>query len=91
MLDQVQRADLLVTSAQSVFAVAVLLGLHLSLLEAALLVGLFLVHFFVPDAHMAVTLTYLVLSVVFGFRHCAQIMSLICGAWNAQATLNTRG
>ena len=91
VLDQVQRADLLVTSAQSAFAVAVLLGLHLSLLEAGLLAGLFLVHFFIPDAHTAITISYLVLSVVFGFRHRAQIVSLIRGAWSGQATLNVQG
>jgi hypothetical protein len=86
-----QHGDLPVTSAQSVFAVAVLLRLHLSLLEAALLAGLFLVRFFVPGARMAVTLTYLVLSVVFGFRHHAQIMNLIRGAWNGLAVFNARG
>ena len=77
VLDQVQRADLLVTSAQSAFAVAVLLGLQLSLWEAGLLAGLFLVHFFIPDAHTAITISYLLLSLIFGFRHRAQIGDLL--------------
>ena len=91
VLDQVQRADLLVTSAQSAFAVALLLGLHLSLFEAGLLAGLFLAHFFIPDAHTAITISYLVLSVVFGFRHRAQIGNLLRGLGSRTAISNVDG
>jgi cation:H+ antiporter len=76
-LDRVQREDLLLTSAQSVFAVAVLLGLHLSLLEAALLFGLFIVQFLIPETHLAITAIYLILSVFFIFRNRSQIAAVV--------------
>lgn len=78
-LDQVQRDDLLLTSAQSLFAVAVLLGLHLSLVEAGLLVGLFLIQFLIPETHTAITIIYLFLSVFFVFQNRMQIADLLRG------------
>ena len=90
-LDQVQQDDLLVTLAQSAFAVAVLLGLQLSLREAGLLAGLFLVHFFVPDAHMAITISYLLLSLTFAFRHRVQIVNLLRGARGRETIANREG
>ena len=69
VLDDIQRADLLLTSAQSLFAVAVLLGLHLSLREAGLLLGLFLVQFVVPGSHTIITIVYIVLSIAFFLRN----------------------
>ena len=80
-LDQIQRDDLLLTSAQSAFAVAVLLGLHLSLFEAALLVVLFLIQFFIPETHMVITIIYLVLTVIFIFLNRSQIADLFRGFW----------
>jgi cation:H+ antiporter len=73
----VQREDLLLTSAQSVFAVAVLLGLHLSLIEAGLLFGLFAVQFLIPETHLAITAIYLILSVIFIFRNRSQIAAVV--------------
>lgn len=78
-LDQIQRDDLLLTSAQSLFAVAVLLGLHLSLIEAGLLIGLFLIQFLIPQTHTAITIVYLVLSAFFVFQNRAQIGDLLRG------------
>jgi cation:H+ antiporter len=72
-LDDIQRADLLLTSAQSLFAVAVLLGLHLSLREAGLLLGLFLVQFVVPGSHSIITVIYIALSIVFFLRNRGQV------------------
>jgi cation:H+ antiporter len=72
-LDRVQKEDLLLTSAQSLFAVAMLLGLHLSLWEAGLLVGLFLVQFVVPQTHIAITVIYIVLGLYFAIRNRAHI------------------
>ena len=91
VLDRVQRADLLVTSAQSTFAVAVLLGLHLSLFEAGLLAGLFLVHFFIPDAHTAITVSYLALSLIFAFRNRSQIADLLRGLRSSAAIPDVEG
>ena len=76
-LDQVQRDDLLLTSAQSAFAVAMLLGLHLSIYEAALLVVLFFVQFVIPESHFAITIINLVLSVFFVFRNRTHIVDAV--------------
>jgi cation:H+ antiporter len=65
-----QREELLLTAAQSLFAVAVLVNLEISVREAAALSGLFLVQFalaaLVPGATelVALAVTYLVLAVV---------------------------
>lgn len=79
VLDDVQRADLLLTSAQSALAVAMLLGLHLSLFEAGLLTALFLIQFFIPDSHNAITVIYLILSVIFMIVNRARIADLVRG------------
>jgi cation:H+ antiporter len=76
-LDRVQREDLLLTSAQSVFAVAVLLGLHLSLFEAGLLFGLFMVQFIFPGTHMVITAIYVALSIFFVIRNRSHIAATI--------------
>jgi cation:H+ antiporter len=73
LMDDIQRADLLLTSAQSLFAVAVLLGLHLSLREAGLLLGLFLVQFVFPGSHTIITVVYILLSMVFFLRNRGQV------------------
>jgi cation:H+ antiporter len=76
-LDRIQRDDLLLTSAQSAFAVAMLLGLHLSLWKAGLLTALFLIQFLIPETHTAVTVVYLVLSAFFIIRNRAHIADAI--------------
>ncbi len=87
-LDHVQRDDLLLTSAQSAFAVAMLLGLHLSLWEAAMLTGLFLIQLIVPQTHTAVTIVYLVLSVFFVVRNRTQIAEAVRGLRRPASTGN---
>ena len=65
-----QREELLLTAAQSLFAVALLVNLYLSAREAAALVGLFLLQFalaaLVPGATelVALSVTYLLLAAV---------------------------
>jgi cation:H+ antiporter len=76
-LDQVQKDDLLLTSAQSAFAVAMLLGLHLSLWEAGLLTALFAIQFLIPETHRAITIIYIVLSVFFIFRNRSYIAQAV--------------
>ncbi len=76
-LDAVQRVDLLLTSAQSYFAVAMLLGLHLSLWEAALLAGLFLTQLFVPGTDLIVTGIYLLLGTFFIIRNRSSIVDAL--------------
>lgn len=90
-LDQVQRDDLLLTSAQSAFAVAMLLGLHLSLWEAGLLTALFLIQLIIPETHMAVTVIYLALSVFFAVRNRSHIVDAIRGLGRRPATHEAQG
>lgn len=65
-LDARQNEEMFLTAAQSVFAVAVVLSLSLSLREAGLLFGLFAVTFVVSstEVRMAAAILYLMLTVV---------------------------
>ncbi len=64
-----QVAELLLTSAQSLFAVAVLVDLRFTLKEALVLAGLFVAQWFFPSnfARYAFAGTYLVLVLIIGF------------------------
>jgi len=77
VLNDVQREDLLLTSAQSLLAVSVLLGLRLSLRGAGLLFGLFVVQFLIPGMIYWMIGLYLMLSVGFTIRHRKQIGLLL--------------
>jgi cation:H+ antiporter len=90
-LDEVQREDLLLTSAQSLFAVAVLIGLHLSLLEAGLLMALFMIQFVFPDTHTGITIIYIVLSAFFLIRNRAHIFSALRGLSGRQPASEVEG
>jgi cation:H+ antiporter len=71
-LDQRQRDEVLLTAAQSLFAVALLLDLRLSLIGAGMLFGLFVLQMIVPETRMLVTVAYFVLtgvSVILSRRH----------------------
>ena len=59
-LDQRQRDEILLTAAQSLFAVALLLNLRLSLTGAGTLFGLFVAQMIFPDIRSAVTVIYFV-------------------------------
>ncbi len=63
-LDQRQRDEVLLTAAQSLFAVSLLLDLRLGLPGAATLLGLFLVQMFLPDTRMMIAVVYGILTVV---------------------------
>jgi cation:H+ antiporter len=63
-LDQRQQDEVLLTAAQSLFAVALLLDLRLSLVGAGALFGLFMVQMVFPDTRGALTIVYLVLSAI---------------------------
>ncbi len=76
-LNAFQREDLLLTSAQSLFAVALLLDLRLSWQNAVSLLGLFLFQLFLPDTHRWVTVVYLVLSAYFLFKHLPQLKAIV--------------
>jgi cation:H+ antiporter len=61
-LDQRQRDEVLLTAAQSLFAVALLLDLRLSLIGAGALFGLFVLQMIVPETRMLVTVSYFALT-----------------------------
>ncbi len=63
-LDTRQRQEVLLTAAQSLFAVILLLDLRLSLWGAGLIFGLFAVQFVFPDQRVALSVVYGILSVV---------------------------
>ena len=63
-LDARQREEVLLTVAQSLFAVALLLNLRLSLIGAGTLFGLFVLQMIFPETRMAVTLAYGILTLV---------------------------
>jgi cation:H+ antiporter len=63
-LDARQQDEVLLTAAQSLFAVALLLDLRLSLRGAGTLFGLFIVQMVLPDTREALTIVYVVLTVV---------------------------
>jgi cation:H+ antiporter len=63
-LDQRQEDEVLLTAAQSLFAVALLLDLRLSLVGAGALFGLFMVQMVFPETRGAMTIVYLVLAAV---------------------------
>lgn len=77
-LDAHQRHDLLITSAQSLFAVAVLLRLRLSWRDAIALLVLFAAQFFLPlRFHPWLTGLYIALALGFFVRNQDQIKCLI--------------
>jgi cation:H+ antiporter len=61
-LDNRQQDEILLTAAQSLFAVALLLDLRLSLAGAGALFGLFIVQMIFPDTRGVLTVVYLVLA-----------------------------
>jgi cation:H+ antiporter len=77
-LDSRQVEELLLTAAQSAFAVAVLVSLSISLKEASLLLGLFVAQFVLQDpaVRYAITALYLVLTVGMAWRQRDDLRAL---------------
>jgi cation:H+ antiporter len=63
-LDERQQQEVLLTAAQSLFAVALLLDLRLSVVGAGGLFALFVVQMVLPETRVAVTVAYGVLTVI---------------------------
>jgi cation:H+ antiporter len=63
-LDDRQREEILLTAAQSLFAVALLLDLRLSLKGAGILFGLFTLQLAIPEIRLEVSVAYFALTVV---------------------------
>jgi len=68
-LDVLQRNELILTAAQSLFGLAVLVDLRFDTRNALLLASLFLLQLFWPDIRIEVAIAYVVLAVVFLVLH----------------------
>ena len=82
-LDERQREEVLLTAAQSLFAVTLLLDLRLSIYGAGTLAGLFLVQMLLPETRGYVTIAYFVLAAAVAFIQRKHI-------WHAFAWLRGR-
>jgi len=68
-LDHTQVDELVLTAAQSLFAVAVLVNLRMSTRDATLLLVLFLAQLIVHEIHKPMSVIYIVLGVIFHVVH----------------------
>ena len=76
-LDARQDQEILLTAAQSIFAVVVLMNLNLSLWEAGVLFTLFAAQLVYPEIRVEVSILYIVLAVVVLFRRSHDLLPLI--------------
>jgi cation:H+ antiporter len=67
-LSERQQSEVLLTSAQSFFAIAVISNLRMTVWEAILLAALFVGQLLIPGSHDIFIVLYMVLGVVFFFR-----------------------
>lgn len=74
VLDDLQDHELFLTAAQSLFAVAVLVDLHLRRSEGILLLVLFAVQLIVAQIRLEVTVIYVVLAIVYHILHRRQLL-----------------
>ena len=74
VLDDLQQSELILTAAQSIFAVAVLVNLRLSRTNGVLLATLFILQLIVADIRMEVAYAYLALALVYHFLHRHQLL-----------------
>lgn len=68
-LDHTQVDELVLTAAQSLFAVAVLVNMRMSTRDGSLLLVLFLAQLIVHEIHRPVAIIYIVLGVIFHILH----------------------
>jgi len=64
ILTQLQLHELLLTASQSLYGVVCLLDLRLSMRESVLLLGMFLLQFFLPPVRLEVSVAYILLAVL---------------------------
>ena len=81
-LDERQREEVLLTAAQSLFAVTLLMDLRLSVVGASMLGGLFLIQMVLPETRGTITIVYFLLAGVVAFlqrRHLGNAFAWIRG------------
>ncbi|MFT4041129.1 MAG: hypothetical protein QM692_23310 [Thermomicrobiales bacterium] len=79
-LDGRQEQEILLTAAQSLFAIALLLDRRLSLWGASLLFGLFAVQFIFPDIRNELSILYVILAIITVVMSRAHIGETLRGA-----------
>jgi cation:H+ antiporter len=81
LLDERQTAEVLLTSAQSIFALAIIANFRFSLVEALVLLGLFAVQLFFPspDFRLAYAIVYVVLALGLVLMTRRNRISLLAG------------
>ncbi len=84
-LDERQQEEILLTAAQSLFAVALLLDRQLSLVGAGLLFVLFGVQFIWAEVRVELSILYVVLALGVLLLSRAQLGATFRGAWNPAA------
>lgn len=82
-LDARQEEEILLTAAQSLFAVSLLLDRRLSLRGAGLLFALFGVQFLWPDTRVELSVLYVGLAVAVAFLTRADLGATFRGAWSS--------
>ncbi len=80
-LDGRQEQEILLTAAQSLFAVALLLDCRLSLVGAGLLFGLFSIQFVWPNTRVELSVLYVILAAVTLIISRAHLTKTFRGAW----------
>ena len=73
-LDNLQQHELLLTAAQSLFGLAVLVNLKLSRTNGILLLTLFMIQLVISEIRMEVAVIYVALAFVYGFLHRKQLI-----------------
>ena len=76
-LDARQDQEFLLTAAQSIFAVVVLMNLNLSLWEAGGLFTLFVAQLVSPEIRIEVSILYIILALVLLFRRSHDLLPLL--------------
>ena len=77
VLDTRQQHEILLTAAQSAFAVVVLMNLSISVREAIVLLSIFIAQLIYPDIRVQVSVLYIALALILIFRRKKDILPLL--------------
>jgi cation:H+ antiporter len=68
ILDELQKHEILLTAAQSLFALVMILDMKFKIIDAILLFTLFTAQLIIPDIRLQVSIAYIILSFIFLLR-----------------------
>jgi cation:H+ antiporter len=77
ILDGRQQDEILLTASQSIFAIVVLMNLHISLWEAGALFSLFAAQLVYPDIRIQVAVLYILMASILIFRRTKDVLPLL--------------